>query len=499
MEGERHGVLIWICVALHAACGGPGRAAEAAEYFVAVGGSDENPGTRQRPWGSIGKANATLKPADTVHLGAGTYDEPIRPAASGSPDGGRITYRAATGQKVNARGGIDLKGRSYVTVDGIDVIDPPGAWGSMDEADHCVVQNSTMKGGTGWTGFSMSGRFNKAGTAVAASHHNVFRRNRVHGETHNDSLMIWWNAHHNLVEDCVFLQAKHILVSLAGHGTESPLKPHHNVIRNNRLSNTLHTALKTSTGAHRNLLEGNLVAAAEANAFQIASSNEIVRGNVILKSGAKRQWTGAFGQYTNVYKGNWFAGFAPEGQNSKVQDCRFCHNTAVGNAGCAVFYSYSRDGAREALVGLGGNVYANNIFWRNGLQRGGVEIHYTGGSWSYCTRRKRPDTYRGNLIGAAGAKVLQFRDALTLPQARLRPGIILAANVQGDPRFKNTAADDYRLQAASPCRDAGVPLTHTLADGEGTTLRVEDAAWFCDGWGIVAADTIQVGRARVRV
>ncbi len=470
-----------------------------AEYYVSPRGSDANPGTREKPWQTIGKANASLKPGDTVHVLTGTYHEEVRPKASGTADGGRITYRALRGHKVNARRGIQLKARSYVTVDGIDVIDPPKAWGSMDEADHCIVQNSTMKGGTGWTGFGMSGRFSKANKALAASQYNVFRRNKVYGETHNDSLNLWWNSHHNLVEDCQFVQAKHILISLAGHGTESPLKPHHNVIRNNFLKNTMHTAMKTSTGAYSNLFGGNFIAAADANGLQLASSREIIRNNIILKSGAKRQWTGAFGQYTNVYKGNWFAGFAPEGQNSRVQDCRVYSNTAVGNQGCAVFYSYSREGARQELVGRGLNVYVNNIMWRNGLKRNGIEVYYTGASWSYCNRMKRPDTYHHNLIGRRGSNILEFRGPKTLEQARKLAGISFENNVQGDPLFTGEEKEDYRLRKDSRCVDAGRPLTRAAEDGEGTTLKVKDATFFCDGWGIVEPDTIQVGEARVRI
>ena len=487
---------LWIAAAVFCSLS---RLCLGADYYVSPAGSDADPGAREKPWRSLGKANASLQPGDTVHIVAGVYDEPIRPKASGAGEDRRITYRAVPGHKVNAKKGIDLKGKSYVTVAAIDVINPPGAWGSMDEADHCVVRNSIMSGGTGWTGFGMSGRFNKAGKALAASHHNVFRRNTCYGKTHNDALVLWWNSHHNLVEDCIFVDAKHILVSLAGHGTESPLIPHHNVVRNCCLTNALHTAMKTSTGARSNLFERNVITAAEGNGLQIASSREILRGNVILRSGAKRPWTGAFGQYTNVYKGNWFAGFAPEGQNSKVQDCRFYNNTAAGNPGCAVFYSYSREGARHELVGLGLNVYVNNIFWRNGLKRKNIEISYTGASWSYCNRMKRPDTYRHNLIGKRGAQILEFRGPKTLEQARSAAGIVFEGNVQGDPLFAEKQEWPCRLQRKSPCIDAGAPLTRTTAAGEGTTLTVEDAAYFCDGWGILPADVIQVGKGRVLV
>jgi hypothetical protein len=39
----------------------------------------------------------------------------------------------------------------------------------------------------------------------------------------------------------------------------------------------------------------------------------------------------------------------------------------------------------------------------------------------------------------------------------------------------------------------GPPLTATTSDGDGTTVAVQDARWFTDGFGIVAGDRVRVG------
>jgi hypothetical protein len=63
-----------------------------------------------------------------------------------------------------------------------------------------------------------------------------------------------------------------------------------------------------------------------------------------------------------------------------------------------------------------------------------------------------------------------------------------------DPLFTSRATDDITLQAGSPARAMNGPLT--LASGSGTdatTLNVDDASFFMDGWGIVTGDTVKIG------
>jgi len=50
-----------------------------------------------------------------------------------------------------------------------------------------------------------------------------------------------------------------------------------------------------------------------------------------------------------------------------------------------------------------------------------------------------------------------------------------------------------RLQANSPCIDAGIPLTVTVGSGSGNEILVEDVYYFTDGFGIGDGDIIQIG------
>ncbi len=81
---------------------------------------------------------------------------------------------------------------------------------------------------------------------------------------------------------------------------------------------------------------------------------------------------------------------------------------------------------------------------------------------------------------------------------RARPGQWGPLNKGGDPLFVNTIGQgpskDFNLQAGSPAIDAGTFVTVASIGGSGTTVVVEDAGYFCDGWGIpgVEGDSIKI-------
>ena len=76
--------------------------------------SDANPGTREAPWRTIGRAAETLRPGDAVLIRTGVYRESIQPRVGGK-SGQHITYAAYPGDTVVVSG-ADLLGEGWSRV-----------------------------------------------------------------------------------------------------------------------------------------------------------------------------------------------------------------------------------------------------------------------------------------------------------------------------------------------------------------------------------------------
>jgi pSer/pThr/pTyr-binding forkhead associated (FHA) protein len=114
--------------------GGPG-----ATYYVAPGGDDANPGTRDAPWATPGYGSRQLQPGDTLLILGGLYtlsryDEDIVTPPSGTADAW-IAIKGEEGSRPILAGrddlptAIDLSGVSYVRVENLEITHDPQASG----------------------------------------------------------------------------------------------------------------------------------------------------------------------------------------------------------------------------------------------------------------------------------------------------------------------------------------------------------------------------------
>lgn len=74
------------------------------EYYVSSKGSDTNPDTENAPFKTIGKAAQMAYPGDVITVHGGVYREWINPPRGGESNDKRITYRAASGERVEIKG-----------------------------------------------------------------------------------------------------------------------------------------------------------------------------------------------------------------------------------------------------------------------------------------------------------------------------------------------------------------------------------------------------------
>src|SRR5687768_8382261 len=74
-----------------------------ASWYVALTGSNTNPGTLAAPFRHIQRAASVAQPGDTVFVRAGTYRETVRPAKSGT-ETARITFKPYNNESVTISG-----------------------------------------------------------------------------------------------------------------------------------------------------------------------------------------------------------------------------------------------------------------------------------------------------------------------------------------------------------------------------------------------------------
>lgn len=129
--------------------------AEAGIYYVAMDGSDSNPGTEAKPWLTIQKAANTLVAGDMVYIKWGTYRERVVPINDGNPSA-YISYVGYPGHSVVVDGSnitlpswsglIDIQGRSYIRVAGLRIMNAgPGMNNAgilIDNSHHIVIENN---------------------------------------------------------------------------------------------------------------------------------------------------------------------------------------------------------------------------------------------------------------------------------------------------------------------------------------------------------------------
>jgi alpha-L-arabinofuranosidase len=96
METKKMKVLSAVCLAVLAMAA----TVQAANYYVATNGNDNNPGTKKMPFCTIQHAADVAQPGDVTTVREGVYRERINPPRGGKSDRKRIVYQAAPGEKV---------------------------------------------------------------------------------------------------------------------------------------------------------------------------------------------------------------------------------------------------------------------------------------------------------------------------------------------------------------------------------------------------------------
>ncbi|NDJ25737.1 DUF5123 domain-containing protein [Nostoc sp. B(2019)] len=123
-------------------------------HYVSPNGSDNNPGTKDKPWKTISYAvseKSLVKPGQTILVQPGTYTELITLDKSGNSESGNITLKAngkvilRDPDSVNGgfgEGVIQSNGRGYWVIDGFRIEKTSWAGISLRNANNITVKNN---------------------------------------------------------------------------------------------------------------------------------------------------------------------------------------------------------------------------------------------------------------------------------------------------------------------------------------------------------------------
>jgi len=520
------------CVALFLGC--LALPAQAATYYVDTNhpsANNNNPGTESLPWKTIGKANATLQPGDTVLIKAGTYFghiNGISPARSGEP-GRPITYKNYGTDVVvfsepeitdpnetdkfwmpgdpttyyHMDRGITLENRSYIVVEGLN-FSKLKRYLSIKNASHyntiayCNFDDALLKpppqpnpSNYNYRPFDWAGsriyyssqhnwihhcRFSKYGTADVDDNGVVLDVGLEQPSTASDKTYLPGDVdatRYNLIEDCLFYHGGHHVL---GINTEF------NVVRNCYFHNEP-WMLGNSASDRGAVLYGNRNISFFGET-QSAGRNLFERNRVGWCADSPDNW-GASNvsvrtsnnilRFNDIFYGD-IGGVAmslSSGFPSSINNNKIYHNTIFRNT-LSTTTNSPVGGITLALWNTTSLTVQNNVFKNNILYKHrNTTAYYHPQSVNMIAQQIWANNYDGDASG--------------------NPQFVNASETPTDPF--DASQPDFTLQSTSPCKNYGTYLTTIVtAGGSGSSFQVADAGYFTDGWGIagVEGDMIQL-------
>ena len=135
-------------------------------FYVSPSGSDSNAGTLSSPWRTIQHAADSVQAGDTVYVLAGTYNESVTIAVSGSSTAGPVSFISSpfgaaivdgtglTPSSSNTQGLFNIEDESYVTIQGFTIQNyttsnanatPAGIWVTGSGSYINILNNTVTK------------------------------------------------------------------------------------------------------------------------------------------------------------------------------------------------------------------------------------------------------------------------------------------------------------------------------------------------------------------
>ncbi len=419
--------------------------------YVALTGSDANPGTLAAPWRTIQNAANVAIAGTTVLVLPGTYSEKVTVNVSGSAAGGFITFLASGNVTVSGAGVTGsnlfyLKDRQYIRLQGFELRDNLSvANGSgvriEGSGDRLEVRNCRIHEIRGTDAMAIT----VYGTSVAPIANLVIDGNEIYDcePAESETLTLNGNVSGFQVTSNYVHDVNNIGLDFIGGERMCPDPAQdaarNGVVRWNRIARVRsnygggYGAGIYVDGGRDIVIENNVVTESDLGLEVGAENAGIVATNIVVRSNVL---------YRNDKPGLIFGGF--DATRGRVRFCQFLNNTLWNNDTLGT-------GDGELVIQFAeSNVVRNNLIWASRQNR-----LLTAGTGSVG------NTLDYNLWftdGATNAAAFQWNGTVFTGFASYRTAAQQDANARfADPLLASPVLADFHLATNSPARDAGDP------------------------------------------
>ena len=426
-------------------------------YYVATNGDDTNTGGEFSPFKTVAKAITMVAPGDTVYLRAGDYTEKIVANVSGL-FGARIKIAGYPDETVNmdmsetsmtaAEGAVTVRA-GFVTIDNLQITNPTTNGVYVATAEASTVQNITIP--------SYSGYGIRVSNTTPGKQNSYIQNCNILGN--GDGITVsradggYWYIGNNKVSGT----GKGISVGSA----DGPA--HHIIVRSNEITATSSTAIDMGGGTYYAdyfVVESNTVRNPQVSGQSVRFSPGLTTIGCI--------------QRFNVIDSHHLEYYLYPPVSCKV------YNNTVSNSTYFVQFTNATATAAHYQESLSGFGFYNNLFYTNSLA-------------PFDDGASGPANY-GTLGFDGNAFLFSASDDIDW-------GSTYTSDKDGWNSWRFTESADLNgyifttLPGATtyPRQNGGSYLT-TIVSGSGTTWVVGDASFFSNGYGLVAGDTLKVGK-----
>lgn len=369
--------------------------------------------------------------------------------------------------------GLALNGRSYITVFGITV-EYPQKFAELYTTNYITLENNTFNYAFG------SGTIH-----ITDSSYFVFRNNTLKGggnvQAHQGDAMYLNNVDYSLIEGNT--------ISWSAHQCINARDTRYTIYKNNSFSKCYGKNIQVTGGnTITNVIEHNL-SKDSPNADQIKDIHWADHGGTAIGG---THTIVRYNQYWNNSVAMDFSSHTADPSYTSTLHHVY-HNVAYGSrptrgatSGSGIMF-YADQHVKPVIV--------NNIFAEN---KGGYEYGTPLDGQIGMRIPSHVNTIQpiieNNILWTSGNLGQVFYSS-SIPEYESQYPNYAKNNVGSNPLFMNynETSPDFRLRNGSAAIDKGRFLTKTSAPYSGNSVKVTDARFFIDGFGITSGDKIKIG------